>query len=36
MLLRHIENIGIVKTVYSGNFRHIQGHLAIFSHVQAH
>ena len=27
--MRHIENRGIVRTVYSGIFRHIQGHWAI-------
>ena len=32
----HIENPGIVRTVYSGIFRHIQGHSAIFSHIQAY
>ena len=26
--MRHIENPGIVRTVYSGIFRHIQGHSA--------
>ena len=31
---RHIENPGIVRTVCSGNVRHIQGHSAIFSCVQ--
>ena len=34
--MRHIENPGIVRTVYSGIFRHIQGHSAIFSHVQSY
>ena len=33
---RHIENPDIVRTVYSGIFRHIQGHSAIFSHAQAY
>ena len=32
----HIKNPGIVRTVYSGIFRPIQGHSAIFSHVQAY
>ena len=32
--LRHIENPGIVRTVYSGIFRHTEGHSAIFSQVQ--
>ena len=31
---RHIENPGIVRTVYSGILRHIQGHSAIFSRVR--
>ena len=31
---RHIENAGIVRTVYSRIFRHIQGHSAIFGHGQ--
>ena len=30
------ENPGIVGTVYSGNFRHLQGHSAIFTHVKAY
>ena len=34
-MMRHIENPGIVRTVYSGIFRHIQGLSAILSHVQA-
>ena len=29
--VRHIENPGMVRTVYLGIFRHIQGHSAIFS-----
>ena len=33
---RHIEYPGIVRTVYSGILRHIQGHSAIFSHLQAY
>ena len=32
----HIENADIVRRVYSGVFRQIQGHSAIFSHVQAY
>ena len=35
-ILWHIENPGIVRTVYSGIFRHIQGHSAIFTHAQAY
>ena len=31
---QHIENPCIVRAVHSGIFRHIQGHSAIFSHVQ--
>ena len=30
-MMRHIENSGIVRTVYSGIYRLIQGHPAIFS-----
>ena len=30
------KNHGIVRTVYSGIFRHIQGHSEIFLHVQAY
>ena len=33
-MMRHIENPGIVRTVYSGIFMYIKGHSAIFSHVQ--
>ena len=33
---QHIETPGIVRTVYSGFFKHIQVHSAIFSHVQAY
>ena len=33
---QHIENPGIVKTVYSCIFRPIQSHSAIFSHVKAY
>ena len=32
---RHIENPGIVGTVYSSICRHIQGHSVIFIHVQS-
>ena len=32
----HIKNPGVVRTVYSGIFRPVQGHSAIFSHVQAY
>ena len=34
-IMRHIENPGIVRTVYSDIFKHIQGHSAILSHGQA-
>ena len=34
--VRHIENSGIVRTVYSNIFRNIQGHSAIFCHDQAY
>ena len=30
-VIRHINNTGIVRTVYLGIFRHIQGHSAILS-----
>ena len=33
---QHIENPGTAKIVYSDIFRYIQGHSAIFSHVQAY
>ena len=33
-MMRHIENPDMVRTVYSGIFRYIQEHSAIFSHVQ--
>ena len=33
---RHIENSGIVRTVYSGIFRDIQQDLAIFRHTEAY
>ena len=32
---RHIENPGIVGTVYSSICRHFQGHSVIFTHVQS-
>ena len=35
-LIRHIEIPGIVRTVYSGIFRHTLGHSAIFSYVQVY
>ena len=35
-MVRHIENPDIVRTVYSVIFKHIQGHSALFSHVQAY
>ena len=34
-MMRLIGNPGIVRTVYSGIFRHIQGHSTGFSHIQA-
>ena len=34
--MRHIEIPGIVRTVYSGIFRHIQEHSAMFNHVQVY
>ena len=33
-MMRHIENPGRVRTVYSDIFSDIQGHSAIFNHVQ--
>ena len=33
---RYIGNPDIVGTVYSGIFRHIQGHSAVFSHFVRH
>ena len=33
---RHIENPGRVRTAYSGIFKHIQWHSAIFGHNQAY
>ena len=39
-MIRHIENSGIVRRVYSGIFRHTEEHSVtlrlIFSHVQAY
>ena len=35
-MMRHIEIAGIVRTVYLGIFRHVQGHLAILRHTQAY
>ena len=35
-ILRHIENLGIVRTAYSVIFRYIQRHSAIFSYVQVY
>ena len=35
-MMRHIEGLGIVRTVYSHIFRHIQGHSAIFINAQGH
>ena len=39
-MIRHIENPGIVRRVYSGIFRHTEEHSVtlrlIFSHVQAY
>ena len=32
-IMRHTGNPGILRIVYSGIFRHIQGHSAILSHV---
>ena len=34
--MRYIENPVIVRTFYSGIFRHISRHSAILSHVQAY
>ena len=33
--LRHIENLGMVRTVYSGICRHVQEYSAIFNHIEA-
>ena len=35
-IMRYIENPDIVRTVYSDIFRHVQGHSALLSHVQAY
>ena len=35
-MMRHIENATTITTVYSGIFRYIQRHSAIFSHVLAY
>ena len=35
-MVRHVENPGMVKIVYSNIFRHIERHSAVFSHVQAY
>ena len=35
-MMRHIEYHGIVRTVYSGIFRHIKGDSAIWSHIQTY
>ena len=35
-MMRHIEKTSMVRTVYSGIFRHIQQHSAVSSHVQSH
>ena len=32
-MMRHVENSGIVRTVYSAIFRHIQGHSDAFSYI---
>ena len=32
-MMRHTESPGTVKTAYSGIFKYIQGHSAIFTHV---
>ena len=37
--MQHIENPGIIRTVYSGILRHIQGHSAysaMFRHIEGH
>ena len=33
---QHSENSGIVRTVYSGIFRNIQGHSTVLIYVQAY
>ena len=35
-MMRHTVNPDIVRTVYSGIFRHIQGHSCLFRHFQAY
>ena len=35
-ILHHIENPGIVKTVYSGIFRDIQQYSAMLKHIEEH
>ena len=35
-MMKQVENPDIVKAVYSDIFKHIQGLLPIFSHVQAY
>ena len=35
-VLRHDEKLGIVRTVYSGTFWHIQEYSATLSHVQTY
>ena len=35
-MMRHIENPGLIRAGYSGIFRYIQGHSALFSHFQAY
>ena len=37
-MMRHMEDPGVVRTVYSGIFRHrhIEGHSAILSHSQSY
>ena len=34
--IRHIKQPDTVRTVYSGIFRHIQGHSAVIIHAQAY
>ena len=34
--MKHIENTGIVRIVFSGIFRNTQGQSSIFSHVQVY
>ena len=35
-MIRHVENPVIVRTVYSGIFRHFQGDSSIFSHTEGY